>query len=113
MIRHQLDGVTQVPGSQYDDPTEMLLGFGKWAVRYDDFVTIRSQGFCRCSVLKRHPAHPMAVLAPRFIEGRAMGHHRVQLLFRNPVPVVFIDVSEATECGGARFVHWLAARCRA
>ena len=57
MFQHQLDGVIQVFGLEHEDPAQLLLRLGIWAIGDRLFDILPLQGGGVLSALERFPNH--------------------------------------------------------
>src|SRR5262245_15017729 len=57
MFQHQLDGVIQVFGLEHEDPAQLLLRLGIWAIGDRHFDILPLQGGGVLSALERFPNH--------------------------------------------------------
>ena len=62
VLRHQLDGVVQVPGFEHEDSAQLLFRLGIRAIGDGHLVVLPSQGGRVPSALERFPANKVTLL---------------------------------------------------
>src|SRR5918999_458752 len=95
VLRHQLDGVIQVPGFEHEDSAQLLFRLGIRAIGEGHLAVLPPQGGGVPSALERFPTHKVTALSKHVVVGEALVHHGVPLAFGHRLPLLLVVVSKA------------------